>query len=173
MIAELGHFALALALILAFAQTVLPLLGAELRDTRMMAAAAPLALGQCFAIAAAFGCLMYSYAINDTTVLNVVQNSHSAKPMLYKVAGAWGNHEGSMLLWVTVLGVAGAACAVLEHRLPGYLPQILTEDPMAGQLAALAGVGGRKDASEFMLEVALDAQGRVSGPDAVKIEFLP
>jgi cytochrome c-type biogenesis protein CcmF len=120
-IAELGHFALALALILALAQTVLPLLGAELRDGRMMAAGAPLAVGHCLALAAAFGCLMYSYVINDTTVLNVVQNSHSAKPLLYKITGTWGNHEGSLLLWVLILGLCGAAVAGFGRELPTAL----------------------------------------------------
>jgi cytochrome c-type biogenesis protein CcmF len=121
MIAELGHFALALALILAFAQTVLPLLGAEMRDARMMAAAPPLALGQCLAVAAAFGCLMYSYVINDTTVLNVVQNSHSAKPLLYKITGTWGNHEGSLVLWVLILALCGAAVSAFGRELPSAL----------------------------------------------------
>jgi cytochrome c-type biogenesis protein CcmF len=120
-IAELGHFALALALILACAQSSLPLLGAELRDGRMMAVAAPLALGQCLAIASAFGCLMYCYAINDTTVVNVVQNSHSAKPLLYKITGTWGNHEGSLLLWIMILGLCGAAVAGFGRNLPTAL----------------------------------------------------
>jgi cytochrome c-type biogenesis protein CcmF len=121
MIAELGHFALALAMVLAFAQSVLPLLGAELRDARMMQAAPPLALGQCLAIATAFGCLMYSYAINDTTVANVVQNSHSAKPLLYKITGTWGNHEGSLLLWVMILALCGAAVSLFGRGLPSAL----------------------------------------------------
>ncbi len=121
MIAELGHFALALALVLALAQAVLPLIGAHVRDARMMASAAPLAMGQCLALIAAFGCLMYSYAINDTTVLNVVQNSHSAKPMLYKITGTWGNHEGSLLLWVNILGLCGAAVSGFGRELPTAL----------------------------------------------------
>jgi cytochrome c-type biogenesis protein CcmF len=121
MIAELGHFALALALVLALAQAILPLLGAEMRNGRMMAVGAPLALGQCLAIAAAFGCLMYSYAINDTTVANVVQNSHSAKPMLYKITGTWGNHEGSLVLWIMILGFCGAAVSAFGRELPTAL----------------------------------------------------
>ena len=121
MIAELGHFALALALILAFAQTVLPLIGAEQRDARLMATASPLAIGQTLAIAASFACLMYSYAINDTTVLNVVQNSHSLKPMLYKITGTWGNHEGSLILWVMILAMCGFAVAAFGRDLPSTL----------------------------------------------------
>jgi cytochrome c-type biogenesis protein CcmF len=121
MIPELGHFALALALVLAAAQTFLPLIGAELRDARLMAAAPPLAIGQCVAIAAAFGCLIWSYVANDTTVLNVVQNSHSAKPMLYKITGTWGNHEGSLLLWVLILALCGLAVAGFGRGLPSTL----------------------------------------------------
>ncbi len=121
MIAELGHFALAFALVLALAQGALPLLGAQLRDARLMAAAAPLAAGQCLAIAAAFACLIWSYALNDTTVLNVVQNSHSAKPMLFKVTGSWGNHEGSMILWVLILSLCGLAVASFGRGLPSSL----------------------------------------------------
>jgi cytochrome c-type biogenesis protein CcmF len=121
MIAELGHFALALALVLALAQALLPLIGAHVRDGRMMAAAAPLALGQCVALIAAFACLVYVYAINDTTVLNVVQNSHSAKPLLYKITGTWGNHEGSLLLWVNILGLCGAAVSGFGRELPTAL----------------------------------------------------
>jgi cytochrome c-type biogenesis protein CcmF len=120
-IPELGHFALALALVLAAAQTFLPLVGAELRDPRLMGSAAPLAIGQCVAIAAAFGCLMWSYAVNDTTVLNVVQNSHSAKPMLYKITGTWGNHEGSLVLWVLILALCGVAVAGFGRGLPSTL----------------------------------------------------
>jgi cytochrome c-type biogenesis protein CcmF len=121
MIAELGHFALALALILAFAQTVLPLIGAEQRDARLMATASPLAIGQTLAIAASFGCLVYVYVINDTTVLNVVQNSHSLKPMLYKITGTWGNHEGSLILWVLILALCGFAVAAFGRDLPSTL----------------------------------------------------
>ncbi len=121
MIAEVGHFALALALVLALVQSALPLLGAHWREPRLMATAAPLALGQCIAIASAFACLTWLYVVNDTSVANVVQNSHSAKPMLYKVTGVWGNHEGSMLLWVLILSLCGAAVASFGRGLPSVL----------------------------------------------------
>jgi cytochrome c-type biogenesis protein CcmF len=120
-IAELGHYALALAVALAFAQTALPLLGAQSRDARLMEAGAPLALGQFLALAAAFGCLMHLYVINDTSVANVVQNSHSAKPLLYKITGTWGNHEGSLLLWVLILALCGAAVSLFGRNLPSAL----------------------------------------------------
>ena len=117
MIPELGHFALAFALALSVAQAAFGLVGPWRGMPRLMAATPPLAAGALLATAVAFGCLLWSFAVNDTSVENVAQNSHSAKPWVYKVAGAWGNHEGSMLLWVTILGLAGGAVALLERRL--------------------------------------------------------
>ncbi|MCS6891256.1 MAG: heme lyase CcmF/NrfE family subunit [Rhodovarius sp.] len=121
MIPELGHFALAMALALSVAQAVLPLIGAQRRDARLMAAAVPLAHALLLATVAGFAALVACYAINDTSVLNVVQNSHSAKPMLYKITGTWGNHEGSMVLWVTVLALCAAAVASFGRDLPSVL----------------------------------------------------
>ena len=76
-----------------------------------MAAATPLANAAMLSVLVAFICLAASYATNDTSVVNVVQNSHSDKPMIYKITGTWGNHEGSMVLWVLVLTLCGAAVA--------------------------------------------------------------
>ena len=121
MIPELGHFALALALALALAQSVLPLVGAHRGEARLMASGAGLATGVLVAVGAAFAALLWCFAENDTTVTNVVQNSHSAKPMLYKLAGAWGNHEGSMVLWVLILALCGGAVALFGRGLPGAL----------------------------------------------------
>jgi cytochrome c-type biogenesis protein CcmF len=121
MIPELGHFALALACVLAFAQSVLPVVGAARRDGRWMGTAGPLAFGQLVAVGVAFGCLVWAFVVNDTTVSNVVANSHSAKPLIYKVSGAWGNHEGSMVLWVLILALCGAAVAAFGRDLPTAL----------------------------------------------------
>ncbi len=121
MIPELGHFALALACILAIAQSVLPIVGATRRDVRLMATAGPLAAGQLLAVGLSFGCLLWAFAVNDTTVSNVVANSHSAKPMIYKLSGAWGNHEGSMVLWVLILALCGGAVAGFGRDLPSAL----------------------------------------------------
>ena len=98
MIPELGHFALILALLLAAVQAFVPLVGAARGDAEWMAMARPAAIGQFAMILVAFLALMYAFVVSDFTVQNVVENSHSAKPMLYKVAGVWGNHEGSMVL---------------------------------------------------------------------------
>ena len=121
MIVELGHFALILALLVAVVQVVIPAIGASIKDERMMRVADPAAVSQLFLTAIAFFALMHAYATSDFSVLNVAQNSHSTKPMLYKLAGVWGNHEGSMLLWVLILALFGAAVAVFGNNLPASL----------------------------------------------------
>ncbi|MGH6884986.1 MAG: heme lyase CcmF/NrfE family subunit, partial [Geminicoccales bacterium] len=121
MIAELGHFALTLALIVALLQASLPLWGAARGDERLMALARPAALAQLLLIAIAFGALTHAYVVSDFSLLNVYQNSHTAKPLLYKITGVWGNHEGSMLLWVLILALFGAAVAAFGNNLPDTL----------------------------------------------------
>ncbi len=118
MIIELGHFALILAFMVAIVQSVLPLLGAYLRDGRMMALAGPSALAQAGLIALAFGALTYGFVFSDFSLKLVVENSHTAKPLLYKVTGVWGNHEGSLLLWTLALALFGAAAAIWGGDLP-------------------------------------------------------
>ena len=127
MIAEAGLAALWLAAACALLQLALGALavagfsGGELAAGRghraLGPAVAPVALAQAGLVLTAFLCLIVTFARSDMSVLLVAENSHSAKPMLYKIAGSWGNHEGSMLLWVTILGLAGAAIALLERRL--------------------------------------------------------
>ena len=121
MIPELGHFALALACALAFAQAVLPIWGAHRRDARLIAAAPGLAGGQLLALATAYGALVWSSVADDFTVLNVAENSHSLKPLLYKITGTWGNHEGSILLWTLILALCGGAVAGFGRNLPSAL----------------------------------------------------
>ncbi len=121
MIPELGHFALALAVALAAAQAVLPLWGAQRGDARLIAAAPGLAVGQLIALATAFGALVWSNVVSDFSVLNVVENSQAAKPLLYKITGTWGNHEGSILLWCLILAICGAVVAGFGRDLPSAL----------------------------------------------------
>ena len=121
MIAETGHYALILALGVAIVQTVLPLLGARLRDPQLAAVAAPAAQMQFVLVAIAFVALTTAYVTSDFSVENVWQNSHSAKPLLYKISGVWGNHEGSMVLWVLILALFGAAVATFGTNLPRQL----------------------------------------------------
>jgi cytochrome c-type biogenesis protein CcmF len=118
MIAEIGHFALILALGVALFQFAVPLGGAQRGDAGLMRTAAPAALLQLMLIAGAFAALTNAYVISDFSVENVFENSHSAKPLIYKIAGVWGNHEGSMLLWVLILAAFGAAVAVFGGNLP-------------------------------------------------------
>ena len=121
MITEFGHFALILALLVAGVQTVLPAYGARTKDARLMAVGEPAALAQLFLILVAFLALMHAYVTSDFSVANVEANSHSTKPLLYKIAGVWGNHEGSMLLWVLILAIFGAAVAAFGNNLPATL----------------------------------------------------
>ena len=98
MISEIGHIALILSLTIALVQGIAPMIGAARRDGQLMAIGKPAALLQFFFISIAFLALMNAYVTSDFSLANVAQNSHSAKPMLYKIAGVWGNHEGSLLL---------------------------------------------------------------------------
>ncbi|MDQ4060132.1 MAG: cytochrome c biogenesis protein CcsA, partial [Pseudomonadota bacterium] len=121
MIAEIGHYALVLALALALAQSVIPLVGAARRDGRLMAVGDSTALAQLAFVGLAFAALTAAYVRSDFSLLNVFQNSHSAKPLLYKVTGVWGNHEGSMLLWVLILTLFGGLVALFGGPLPAPL----------------------------------------------------
>ncbi|RME16633.1 MAG: heme lyase CcmF/NrfE family subunit, partial [Alphaproteobacteria bacterium] len=121
MINELGHFALILALGVALVQMVVPLIGAQKGWGGWMAVAAPAATLQFVFVAFAFGVLIRAFVLSDFSLQLVWQNSHTAKPMLYKVTGVWGNHEGSMLLWVLILSLFGALAAWFGTGLPPRL----------------------------------------------------
>ncbi len=117
MIAEAGLAALWLAAAMALVQAVLGALAIGRGQTGLASAIAPVTLVQAGLVVVSFLCLVAVFMRSDMSVLLVAANSHSAKPMLYKIAGTWGNHEGSMLLWVTILGIAGATIAVFERKL--------------------------------------------------------
>ncbi|KGJ13355.1 heme lyase CcmF/NrfE family subunit [Paracoccus sanguinis] len=121
MIAELGHFALILSLAVALFQTIVPMVGATRGWPAWIEAARPAALAQFGLIGIAFAALTVAFVTSDFSVALVYENSHSAKPMLYKVTGVWGNHEGSMLFWVTILSLFGAAAATFGEHLPPAL----------------------------------------------------
>jgi len=133
MIIELGHFAVLLALAVALVQMALPFWGARIGDARLMQVAEPAALAQLVLLAIAFAALTYAYVTSDFSVENVWANSHSDKPLLYRISGVWGNHEGSMLLWVLILALFGAAVALFGGNLPATL--------RANVLAVQAGIG--------------------------------
>ena len=142
MIIEVGHFALVLALAVAAVQMALPLWGARTGDERLMGVAEPAALAQLALLALAFAALMHAYVTSDFSVETVWANSHSAKPLVYKISGVWGNHEGSMLLWVLILALFGAMVALFGSNLPATL--------RANALAVQAGI-----AVAFLLFIVL------------------
>jgi len=111
MTGELGQLALSLALALALVMTIAGLAGARDGAESARAVASGAASGLLVFIALAFGALTYASIVSDFSLLNVAQNSHTLKPLIYKISGVWGNHEGSMLLWVLVLGIYSAAIA--------------------------------------------------------------
>jgi cytochrome c-type biogenesis protein CcmF len=118
---EVGHYALILALLISATQAVVPFVGARLRDPALMASGDQAALAQFAFVGISFVCLTYAFVTSDFSVEVVAANSHTAKPLLYKISGVWGNHEGSMLLWVLILSLFGAAIAIFGGNLPDTL----------------------------------------------------
>jgi cytochrome c-type biogenesis protein CcmF len=121
MIAELGLAALWLAAALALLQLIcgaLAVRAAGDAETDVALLTRPVAVLQGGLVAFAFAMLIWCFAVTDLSVKLVVANSHAMKPLVFKIAGTWGNHEGSMLLWVTVMAAAGALIALIERRLP-------------------------------------------------------
>ena len=121
MIAELGHYALILALGLALIQASMPIVGARHDDPTLLSVAVPAALAQFVFVALAFAALAICYVTSDFSVLNVYDNSNSAMPLLYRLTSVWGNHEGSMMLWVFILVLFGALVAGFGGNLPAKL----------------------------------------------------
>jgi cytochrome c-type biogenesis protein CcmF len=121
MVPEIGHFALVLALMIAFTQSVVPIVGARRQSGALMAFATTAALGQCLFVVVSYLCLTYAFVTSDFTVGIVTGNSHTAKPLVYKISGVWANHEGSMLLWVLILALFGGALAAYGRNLPATL----------------------------------------------------
>ncbi|MGM0741147.1 MAG: heme lyase CcmF/NrfE family subunit [Pseudomonadota bacterium] len=133
MITELGHFALVLAFLVACVQAVVPLIGAHRRWPGWMAFAEPAANMQFLLTALSFAALTYAFVTSDFSLKLVTLNSHSAKPMLYKITGVWGNHEGSMLLWVLIVTLFGAFAAWFGGNLPPTLKaRVLAVQGMIG-----------------------------------------
>ena len=118
MITELGHFAVLLAFVLSLVQMTVPLIGAQKNWTGWMQLATTTSLAQFGLVLASFAALTWAFVTSDFSVRLVASNSHSLKPMLYKVSGVWGNHEGSMLLWILILTFYGALVAWFGTSLP-------------------------------------------------------
>ncbi len=121
MIIEIGHFALILALCVALCQASIPLVGVARGNYGAMLVGTTGALAQFLLVGVAMAALMHAYVTSDFSVINVIENSHTDKPLLYKITGVWGNHEGSMLLWVFMLALCGAAVASFSNNLPPAL----------------------------------------------------
>ncbi len=121
MIPELGHYALMLALGLALIQGIMPVVGTRTNDPVLMSIAAPAALAQFAFVAIAFTALAVSYVTSDFSVLNVYENSNTQMPLIYRLTSIWGNHEGSMMLWVSILTFFGALVAAFGANLPAVL----------------------------------------------------
>jgi len=131
MIPELGHFALILALCVALAQGILPLAGAHTRHAGWIALARPATGALNLLLLVAFACLTIAFVQNDFSVLYVAQNSNSQLPLPYRIAAVWGGHEGSLLLWVVMLGLWSLAVAAFSRALP---------DAMVARVLAVLGL---------------------------------
>ncbi|MGA8388224.1 MAG: heme lyase CcmF/NrfE family subunit [Pseudolabrys sp.] len=118
---ELGHFALVLALGLGLIQSIVPVMGVYRRDDSLMRLASSTALAQFVFVALSFFALTVCYVMSDFSVATVYENSHSMMPLVYKFTSVWGNHEGSMLLWVLILALFGALVALFGNNLPATL----------------------------------------------------
>ena len=118
MIAELGNYALALSLAVSFFLAILPLWGAEKGHPQLMSLARPMTYGLFFTLTIAFAALFYLFAVNDFSVQYVVNNSNSSLPIYYRLSAVWGSHEGSLLLWIWLLTLWGAAVALFSKHLP-------------------------------------------------------
>ncbi|MEQ9469092.1 MAG: heme lyase CcmF/NrfE family subunit [Roseitalea porphyridii] len=121
MIVELGHYTLVLGLALSLAQTIVPMIGLRTNDARMLHVAPPLTIATFLVVAISFAALTWAYVTSDFSVRNVWANSFSNKPMIFKITGVWGNHEGSMLLWILTLALFGALVAFFGGNLPSRL----------------------------------------------------
>ena len=122
---EIGSFALCAALAVAMFSAIMPAIGVFRSDNRLIAAATPLAHLIFVLVLISFASLIHAYIVSDFSVLNVVQNSHSEKPLLYKITGVWGNHEGSMLLWVFIITFFSSLIAFFGSNLPENLKALI------------------------------------------------
>ncbi|MGB2288978.1 MAG: heme lyase CcmF/NrfE family subunit, partial [Candidatus Puniceispirillaceae bacterium] len=115
---EFGHFALISAFILSLIQSVVPLFGAARHNMQLMLIGPAAAISAAAACVIAFGALLTSFIRSDFSVALVANHSHSAKPLIYKISGVWGNHEGSLLLWILILVIYGAVLALSGRSMP-------------------------------------------------------
>jgi cytochrome c-type biogenesis protein CcmF len=159
MAAEIGHFALILALLISLVQATLPLIGASRGDRGLMALASHCAVGSFVFVIFSFAALAYCFVISDFSVALVVSSSQLAKPLIYKITGVWANHEGSMLLWVLILTLFSAAIAVFGRNLPAPLKaRVLAVQAMIGS-GFLAFSLATSNPFARLVDVPLDGKG--------------
>ena len=126
MIGELGHFALILALVLSLVQAIVPMIGAHGNRISLMAVARPAAQGQLLFLVLAYACLTWAFITSDFSVRLAASHSHTATPLMYKITGVWGNHEGSLLLWAMTLSIWTVAVAIFSRNLPeAFMARVL------------------------------------------------
>ncbi|HRP98116.1 MAG TPA: cytochrome c biogenesis protein CcsA, partial [Rhodocyclaceae bacterium] len=126
MIGEIGHFALILALVLALVQAVVPLVGAWRNRLSLMVVGRSAAQAQLLFLFVAYACLTWVFVNSDFSVRLAASHSHSATPLIYKITGVWGNHEGSLLLWAMMLSVWTVAVTVFSRNLPeAFMARVL------------------------------------------------
>jgi cytochrome c-type biogenesis protein CcmF len=155
---EIGHFALVLALLVALVQGTVPLVGASVRSRPLMDLAQSAALLQFGLVALAFATFMHAHIVSDFSVRNVFENSNTAKPMLYKVTGVWGSHEGSMMLWVLILTLFGALVAAFGRSLPaGLRARTLAIQGLLG-FGTLAFIIGTSDPFDRLIPAPLEGR---------------
>ena len=121
MIPELGHFALIIAFAISIVQSVVPLMGAANNDTTLISLARPAALTQLLFVGLAYAALTHAFIVHDFSVLYVSQHSNLVQPLMYRISGVWGSHEGSLLLWALMLSLWTVAVAVYSRNLPEIL----------------------------------------------------
>ncbi len=156
---EFGHLLLVLALGIAIVQSVVPMIGAMRGDTGYMELSAPSALSQFACLTLVFAILMQAYISSDFSVANVAINSHSTKPLIYKISGTWGNHEGSLVLWVWILALFGAGIAVFGSNLPQrFKARVISVQGMIG-VGFLAFIIFTSNPFERLIPPPADGQG--------------
>ncbi|MET3589397.1 cytochrome c-type biogenesis protein CcmF [Bartonella silvatica] len=125
MLVELGHIFLSAAFSVSLLAAFLPVFGFLRREQSLMQTVVPLTYINFILLFLSFLIIVHAYVVSDFSVLNVVENSHSEKPMLYKITGVWGNHEGSMLLWVLSLAFFSTLMALFGQNLPGQFKALI------------------------------------------------
>jgi cytochrome c-type biogenesis protein CcmF len=158
-IVELGHYALVLALGLALVQGTVPLYGAARGEAGLIALARSTALGQFVFVTVAFGALIHAFVVSDFSVINVAANSHSTKPLIYKISASWGSHEGSLVLWVWILALYGCAVAWFGRNLPpAFQARVLAVQGLIG-VGFLAFLLLTSNPFERLVPAPLDGRG--------------